>query len=373
MLRKQLLKDDGQSIIQFALVIVMLLAFVSLAVDAGNVFSVRRKLQNAADAAALAAARELCLGHSTTQASTTASTYLVKNGANAIGAISGGSGGSSTIAFANDNTRVVVKAKGTAGMLLGSLVNTDEINVTANANAACGRAQSACNLWPIIFSSDLWEQIPCGKTLAVWDTDNSHQVECFIGGKYEPNLCKCYNCDPQNLLMDDFLVVSDVQRGWVDFPKSEDPRYPDVCKENGSGASELNCNLENGYQGKITLPTWVDALNGVKASGFKEVADRVGDTVRIPLYDGLILGMQSSCYDRKVDKFNVTKFGCVQVDGVEKNKWLNPLPGMPKSYKPVKMTAVYVTKSCGICTTACGSTDGAPAEPWELRAANIVN
>ena len=80
-------------LIQFALIIVMLLAFVSLAVDAGNVFSMRRKLQNAADAAALAAARELCLGHSTTEASTTANTYLVKNGANGIGAISGGSGG----------------------------------------------------------------------------------------------------------------------------------------------------------------------------------------------------------------------------------------------------------------------------------------
>ena len=71
MLRKWLVKEDGQSLIHFTLIIVMLLAFVSLAVDAGNVFSMRRKLQNAADAAALAAARELCLGHTTTEASTT--------------------------------------------------------------------------------------------------------------------------------------------------------------------------------------------------------------------------------------------------------------------------------------------------------------
>jgi hypothetical protein len=368
---KQIRKDDGQSLIQFALMIVMLLAFVSLAVDAGNVFSVRRKLQNAADAAALAAARELCLGHSAGQARTTASTYLVKNGASGISETTGG--GSSTIAFSNDNTRVVVKARGTAGMLLGSLVSADTIQVVADANAACGSAKSACNLWPIVFNATLWEQIPCGKTIAVWDTDNTHQVECVIGGKYEPNLCKCYNCDPQNLLMDDFLVVSDVQRGWVDFPVSEDPRYPDVCKENGSGASELNCNLENGFQGRITLPKWIDALNGVKASGFKEVEDRSGDTVRIPLYGDLKVNKQSSGHDPKVDQFNVSKFGCVQVDGVEKNKWLNPLPGMPKSYKPIKMTAVYVTKSCNVCTTACGSTDGTPAEPWELRAANIVD
>lgn len=372
MLRRQILKDDdGQSLIQFALLIVMLLAFVSLAVDAGNVFSVRRKLQNAADAAALAAARELCLGKSSGQAKTTASDYLVKNGAAAIGEVAGSS--SSSIEFKENNTRVVVTARGITGLLLGSFITDDPIEVVANANAACGSAKSACSLWPIIFSAQLWENIPCGKTIAVWDTNNTDQVECFIGGKYEPNLCKCYNCDPQNLMIDDFLVVSDVQRGWVDFPTSDDPRYPDVCKESGSGASELRCNLANNYQGKITLPKWIDALNGVKASAFKEVEDRIGDTVRIPLYNNLIYGMQSSCYDRKVDKFNVTKFGCVQVDGVEKNKWLEPLPGMPKSYKKVKMTAIYVTKSCGVCTTACGATDGTPAEPWELRAANIVN
>ena len=95
-------------------------------------------------------------------------------------------------------------------------------------------------------------------------------------------------------MVDDFLIVSDIRRGWVDFPKSEDPRYPDVCKENGAGASELNCKLENGYQGKITLPKWIDALNGIKASEFKEVEDRVGDTVRIPFYRDLKYGMYSA-------------------------------------------------------------------------------
>ena len=36
MLRKGLVNEDGQSLIHFALIIVMLLAFVSLAVDAVN-------------------------------------------------------------------------------------------------------------------------------------------------------------------------------------------------------------------------------------------------------------------------------------------------------------------------------------------------
>ncbi len=367
---KLMRKDDGQSLIQFALIVITLLAFVALAVDGGNAFSVRRKMQNAADASALAAAREICLGHTQAQAKTTANTYLVKNGAQAIGEISGSG---SAITFSDSNSHIKVDAKVESGMIFGGLLKMDTIEVAATANASCGSAKSACNLWPIIFNVDLWKKIDCGKTIAVWDTNNSGQVECFIGGKYEPNLCKCYNCDSQNVGIDDFLVVSDVQRGWLDFPPSEDPAlYPDVCKESGSGASELKCTLANNYQGRMTLPKWVDALNGVKASAFKEVDDRIGDTVRIPLYTALKKGYSATCYDKPVDEFNVTDFGCVQVEGVVKNRWLNPLPGMPKSYKKVKMTAIMVTKSCGVCTSACATTDGTPAQPWELQGASLT-
>jgi hypothetical protein len=362
--------EEGQSLIQFALIVLTLFAFVALAIDAGNAFAIRRKLQNAADAAALAAARELCLGKTTDQAKSTASLYLEKNGARKIGVIGSGN---STISFANNNTRVNINAQGAAETIFGGLINVDSIDVTAYANSACGRTKSACDLWPIVFKASLWEGIACGKTIAVWDAANDNQqVECFIGGKYEPNLCKCYDCDSQDIGIDDFLVVSDVSRGWLDFPATDDPRYVDVCKEAGSGANELKCTVANGYQGKIVLPKWIEALNGVKASALKEVENRIGDRVRIPLYGNIDTNMTTNCYDVNVDKFYVTKFGCAIVDGVEKNTWLNPLPGMPKSYKKVKITAVLVTKDCRPCTTECGWTDGTPGEPWELRASNLV-
>ena len=47
--------ERGQALIQFALMFMGLLAFVALAIEAGNVYGVRRQLQNAADASALAA------------------------------------------------------------------------------------------------------------------------------------------------------------------------------------------------------------------------------------------------------------------------------------------------------------------------------
>lgn len=361
--------EEGQSLIQFALIVLTLFAFVALAIDTGNAFAIRRKLQNAADAAALAAARELCLGKTTEQAKVTASQYLEKNGARKIGVIGSGN---STISFENNNTRVNIDAKGLAETIFGSLVNVDSIDVTAYANAACGRANSACDLWPVVFKASLWEGIECGKTLAVWDSSVGNQIECFIGGKYEPNLCKCYDCDSQNVGIDDFIVVNDYSRGWLDFPATDDPLYKDVCKESGSGANELKCTVANGFQGKIVLPKWIEALNGVKASALKEVVDRVGDRVRIPLYGDVDKNMTTNCYDVNIDKFYVTKFGCAFVDGVEKNLWLYPKPGMPKSYQKIKVTAVLVTKDCRPCTTECGWTDGTPGSPWELRASNLV-
>jgi hypothetical protein len=370
MLSRKFGGDEGQSLIQFALIFIALLAFVALAVDTGNAFATRRKLQNAADAAALAAARELCLDNTATQATNAASTYLVNNGARPIGAISSNY---STIKISGDNTRVDINARGSAESIFGDLITDQSIEVTAFANSACGRAASACGLWPVIFKATLWDGIECGKTIAVWDAANDNkQVECFIGGKYEPNLCKCYDCDSQNVGIDDFMVVSDVSRGWLDFPATSDPLYRDVCKESGAGAAELKCTVANDYQGRMVLPTWVKALNGVKASALKEVENRVGDQVRIPLYGSIDTNMNTSCYDVNVDKFYVTKFGCATVDGVEKNKWLYPLPGMPKSYTKVKITAVMVTKSCDACTTECGTTDGTVGEPWELRASSLV-
>ena len=54
-----LIGDSGQTIVMFAFSLVAMLGFMAIVVDAGVIFEERRQLQNAADGAALAAAREL--------------------------------------------------------------------------------------------------------------------------------------------------------------------------------------------------------------------------------------------------------------------------------------------------------------------------
>ena len=59
-------REDGQSVIMVVFVIVVLIALVAVVVDVGNAYAQRRVVQNAADAASLAATRELARGSATT-------------------------------------------------------------------------------------------------------------------------------------------------------------------------------------------------------------------------------------------------------------------------------------------------------------------
>jgi Flp pilus assembly protein TadG len=65
-------RPAGQVLVVFALAITVLFGAAGLAFDIGRFYSERRFLQNAADAAALAAASALIRGESTTQADTRA-------------------------------------------------------------------------------------------------------------------------------------------------------------------------------------------------------------------------------------------------------------------------------------------------------------
>lgn len=360
--------DEGQSLIQFAAVIFVLLAFVALALDAGNAFSYRRKLQNAADAAALAAARDICKGRTAAEASSTASKFLVKNGATPIG------GGSSIEFDGATNNQVRINAKGTTETLFGDLLNADTIDIGASAKGACGAAKSACGLWPIAFDLALYEDVPCGKTMAIWDADQANQqVVCEIGGVRQ-NICKCYDCDSQDLNVDDFIAITDLSRGWMDFASPNDPLFEDTCKANGCGANELACRIRNDGGGRVVLPACIPGLRGVKASMKDDVNSRRGEIVRVPLYSSINCGSNGSCTGQEAESFYVTRFGCVTVEGwVELN--LPVLPGMPKSYpKQIRTKTVMVTKNCsGNCTSLCGTTDGDDAAPWELRAASLIN
>ena len=78
-------REAGQTLILFVLGLAVLLGFVAMTVDVGLAFMERRSLQNAVDAAALAAAQDFVNGESEATATATAIDYVQRHGFAALG------------------------------------------------------------------------------------------------------------------------------------------------------------------------------------------------------------------------------------------------------------------------------------------------
>jgi hypothetical protein len=254
----------GQTIVQVAMLMVVFIALMSIAIDMGYIFNERRRMQNAADAAALAGAWELCLGEPA-QASQTAWEYAVgRNGAD-VADVSVG------------NLRVTVFARETVDLNIAQFfgINTAEIN--ARAVAACGTAVSGCGMWPVAFPVWKWTELAggfgghCnpGKVFYVWTGSQENQ---------NPD-CEIYDCDVDGDGTGD--VVDIWGRAFLDFGDEPDPLYPDDCRSTGCGEDELACWIGNESGGNVYIPGCIAGTSGVKAGTKLDIDTRIGATVMV--------------------------------------------------------------------------------------------
>jgi len=324
-------------------------------------------MQNAADAGALAGARQLCLINGEDAARAEAARYMQENGVAAADIAPG------DIQIV-DNV-VNVTAKETADTFIARVIGVNTVDVGAPAAAACGAATSACGLWPVAFSESIWGDIyddgaGCGKEFFVWSDSNDVQdLSCVVDGEEHTNACDCYDCDLDDDGVDDFVVAAGEGRAWLDFSEAVEP-FTDVCTAPGCGASELACHIRNDEGAKIELPVCISGDSGVKAGVKDDVASRIGDNLNIALYESLGCAT-SNCPGG--DSYYVTSFGCIGVLGWVQNFTLEPLPAFAEIYKTQHGKVIRARINCGNeCTTSCGSTDGTPPEPWQLTAVSLT-
>jgi Flp pilus assembly protein TadG len=367
-----LVHEEGQALIQVTLSMLVLIMFVAIAIDAGNTYGQRRQMQNAADAGALAGARELCLGSSVDTARAAARAYMISNGvaAAAIGAGDIDITGNIVTTIARENVATTI----------GRVVNFAAVDVAATAQAACGAATSACGLWPVAFKSSIWQNLysPAGEVckptkIAVWaDNNETQQPSCTVSGVVQENICGCYDCDDNNDGKDDYAVLVSQGRAWLDFSEAVLP-YTDPCTAPGCGASELECHIRNNEGSLINLPTCISGDSGVKAGVKDGIISRAGDNVAIALYDSLGC-TTSNCPGG--NSYYVTSFGCIDVamSPWDQNKQLDPKPAYAAlGYKKVKGKIVWANVDCNSrCMTSCGGTDGTVPQPWQLKAVSIL-
>ncbi|MBC7241297.1 MAG: hypothetical protein H5T60_02485 [Anaerolineae bacterium] len=359
-------RQRGQTLVWVAFALLGLLLVIGLAIDFGLVWTERRHMQNAADAGALAGARELCLGNSESAARQKAFEYAVTRNHRPYAQ-------EATITVGSNTVTVVAIER--VEVFFGGIFGIPTVTVSADATAACGRVTSACGLWPVAFDIDRWRYLVqasrCNQPFYVWDDDQIVD-------------CETYDCDLNNDGYDDVVVGGD--RGWLDL-SGVPGLYDHVCLQPGCGESELECWIRSNSGARIELPACISGDSGVKAGAKDGVNARAGDTVAVPLFESVgCTNPSGNCPGGLT--YWITAVGCIQVVGWDQNVRLDPIelptptPPPPGTVEPtptkqprnpiIGKAIVAIMDCSGSCMSNCGGTSGEPGESWEYRAVSLI-
>jgi hypothetical protein len=329
--------EEGQTLIYVAVAMVALLGLAALAIDGGHLYAERRAMQNAADAGALAGARELCRGIPEATAEAVARDYAV-NRNQAAWATPAASG-----------KTLSVNALEPVNLLFGGIGGIVPVSMTvsASAQARCERTNSACTTWPISVKQSQWEdktKLSCGDTIYI---TVEHDDDC-------PSGCDCSHV---------FSGVTDPQRGWIVRPN-------DSCGNAGGittfrdalyngGYSDWQIRVGDCMRGKPGTSTGAfGGANGTDLENWR-IANGGAPTVRIPLFSSYAAGDCGGGGDLNCKSYTVGGFGCFDVTGWEKNKVA--VPALPGKTCKLDISKVIVARvRCDSCPISCGSAGGAP-------------
>lgn len=154
----KLKNEDGQAMPLLALILVVLLGFSALVVDAGMLYSRRGQMQNAADAAALAGALKLPTNPGA--AISEAISFAGKNDVPAGGTVT------PTTPFDGQANKIEVVIKITEPTIFARVLGIDEADIQVRAVAQ--------NIWmgdalPFINMDGLGQNSPPGQPLEAWN------------------------------------------------------------------------------------------------------------------------------------------------------------------------------------------------------------
>jgi hypothetical protein len=385
--------SSGQTIIQVAMIMMVLIALLVIAIDIGNILNERRRMQNAADAGALAGAWELCFGEPS-MASVRASEYAIdRNGAE--------------VAYVSVYSwTVTVRASESVDTYLAGIIGVPTSDVGATAEAVCGAANLLCGIWPLSFHVERWGRIQCweegmddsvGRFYVFNDDSFEEDDPCYaeVEGVCRPacdvidwdtdevlseGYCQCGMIPPDN----DAFIVGPGHRGWLLFPRPRPP-YDHIAPEcTDNCGTQVRCWIENGsYGGAIPIPNFGEPYCIPGQPG-------VDESVRIEIEAQLAIGdvrPNVLLWDRKCDEgeevhgncsgdpYHIVGMGCVTILDVleadilvKEDLWKRP---EKPEYCLTNVKVIQARKRCE-CNSACGSSTGIPPKPGEVRAVSLV-
>ena len=277
-------RDDRGSALAFVVVfIVVLLGVAALVIDWGSWFTEQRHLQAAADAATLAAAQDL---PNTSLASTDATTYAANN-------VSGLTTWAPT--FPNSNTIDVQLSKDAPGFF-SKFLGINKMTVHAHARAIVGAPASMKFVAPVAVKS----------TSACLATSTS----CF-------GVTKQLNLADSNLSASKFGLITLSCQGTTSTQ----------CSSSGTGASDLQNWITNGYSNYLNVNKWYAAVPGEKIGPLRDSLAAAGTarkTLLFPVYDSV---------DAVYGAFHVIGWAAFVIDTNGVLSWKNDVPGCTPNCK----------------------------------------
>jgi hypothetical protein len=343
-MRNRIHADDGQTLVYVAISMVVLLGIVALALNVGYLYSERRRMQNAADAGALAGARELCQNVPVATAQAVARDYAVnQNGAAWATPVASG-------------YSMFVTAGEVAHPFFGGVggIVPSDAQVVNIAQARCVKTSTGCTTWPLTIQQSRFNNIACGDPVYI---TVDHDDDC-------PSGCDCSHI---------FSGVTDPQRGWFVRPS-------DSCG-NGGGTSTLRDALYNkGYsEWQIHTGDCIRGKPGTTTGAFggatgKDLEDWVAAnggkvTVQLPLFSSWVTGDCGGGGGATCKSYTVGGFGCLDVTGWQKNDV--PVPPLPGQSCSLNISKAIVARINCHCTVNCGTGAGDPG-PNDARIPVLV-
>ncbi|NOZ27464.1 MAG: hypothetical protein GXP39_05345 [Chloroflexi bacterium] len=166
--------EEGQSLVVIALAMVALLGMASLAIDGGYAYAQHRRMQNAADLAALAGARALGMGRTASEIDQEINYYAQANGASSVSYYFIDANGQ-PVATPDQARGVHVNTQTTFNTFLAAVVGINQLSASAESEAELYGLGGASNLLPIAVHEDNFQYL---QVYELWD-DNHEAPGAF--------------------------------------------------------------------------------------------------------------------------------------------------------------------------------------------------
>jgi len=267
------------------LLLVILIGMLALVLDGGYAYLQRRGAQTAADAGALAGARQLCRTGDTTLAIQAALDYAITRN-RALEA---------DVAIVDGEVQVTTRIP--FPTFFGRVFGRASITASAIAAANCFPPGRATGVLPVAWNC------PPDETYIDSNGDGNCNMQFYepyiimnsrkVGD--EDTYCisdgGTVNCDLDGDGYDELLAGGN--RSWLDLSGSG--------SDNGNGSSELVYWIKSGFPGTVSIHTWYAGQPGVSNNVFMSVNSIIGAEVLLPVYNAIVSGSPPLPYHGGLD------------------------------------------------------------------------